>query len=685
MEYTTNSDVLSADSDVTLLLAGRATQSSSRTEERRLDAQTLKKPGAAKSEPKTWSNDEANALYMIDRWGGGYFDVNDRGLITVAPLQESGKKIPILQVLEEAREQGLQAPMLIRFQDLLRHRVETLNSAFNRAIEENRFEGKYRGVFPIKVNQLREVVEEILDAGRPYNFGIEVGSKPEIFAGLAVHTDNDSLIVCNGYKDATFIRMAMIGRKLGKKMILIAEKLSEVREIVKIASEMNVEPWIGIRVRLLSKGAGKWATSGGEHAKFGLSTSEILEAISILDQASMRGSLKLLHFHIGSQIPDILTIKRAVREAARYYAKLYKMGHQLEYLDVGGGLAIDYDGSRSTFHSSMNYTIQEYANDIIYNIMDICDEEKVPHPHVVSESGRAIVAHHSVLVVEAFGSIEKTPERSLSLPTRDHKLIRELLETNRNLSADNLNEAWHDLIQLKEQAQNMFEVGLLNLEVKAAVESLFWQIAESIQKIASQQEGLQLPEDVGTLALELADQHICNFSVFQSLLDHWALGQLFPIVPIHRLNERPTSESTLVDITCDSDGKVSKFIDLNDVRETLPLHDIRDGEPYYLGIFLTGAYQDIMGDIHNLFGRVNEVHVFLDDDEETGFYIEETIPGNTIAEVLAMTQYDTNDLAKKMKAQIDAAIKLDVLRPNEGMRLLADYERGLKDQTYLSL
>lgn len=650
-----------------------------------MDAQTLKKPGTAKPEPKPWSNDEAKSLYMIDRWGGGYFDVNDRGLITVAPLQESGKKIPILQVLEEARDQGLQAPMLIRFQDLLRHRVETLNSAFNRAIEENRFEGKYRGVFPIKVNQLREVVEEILDAGRPYNFGIEVGSKPEIFAGLAVHTDNDSLIVCNGYKDATFIRMAMIGRKLGKKMILIAEKLSEVREIVKIATEMNVEPWIGIRVRLLSKGAGKWATSGGEHAKFGLSTSEILEAISILDQAGMRSSLKLLHFHIGSQIPDILTIKRAVREAARYYAKLYKMGHQLEYLDVGGGLAIDYDGSRSTFHSSMNYTIQEYANDIIYNIMDICDEEKVPHPNVVSESGRAIVAHHSVLVVEAFGSIEKTPERSLSLPTRDHKLIRELLETNRNLSADNLNEAWHDLIQLKEQAQNMFEVGLLNLEVKAAVESLFWQIAESIQKMAAQQEGLQLPEDVGTLALELADQHICNFSVFQSLLDHWALGQLFPIVPIHRLDERPTSESTLVDITCDSDGKVSKFIDLNDVRETLPLHDIRDGEPYYLGIFLTGAYQDIMGDIHNLFGRVNEVHVFLDDDEETGFYIEETIPGNTIAEVLAMTQYDTNDLAKKMKAQIDAAIKRDVLRPNEGMRLLADYERGLKDQTYLSL
>jgi len=634
---------------------------------------------------REWSVEDSSALYMIDRWGGGYFDVNSSGDLTVSPLQEGGRAIPIIDALREAQVLGLATPTLIRFQDLLRHRVEMLNNAFSRAIADNNYRGSYRGVFPIKVNQLREVVEEILDAGRPYNYGLEVGSKPEIYAGLAVHQDPESLIVCNGYKDAAYIRMAMLGRKLGKKVILIAEKLSEIRAITKIAAEMNVEPLIGMRVRLLSKGAGKWATSGGEHAKFGLSTAEILEAIEMLREAKMESAFKLLHFHIGSQIPDILTIKRAVREAAMYYAKLFKSGHPLEYLDVGGGLAIDYDGSRSTFHSSMNYTVEEYATDIVYNIMDICDEERVPHPNIVSESGRAIVAHHSVLVVQAFGSIEKTPLEPRTIRAADHKLVREILEIDQSLTQDGVTEAWHDLVQIKEQAQTMFELGLLGLDVKARLENLFWEVAERIQRIVSRMDASEVPEDLKNLNIELADQHICNFSVFQSLLDHWALGQLFPIVPIHRLNERPQLESTLVDITCDSDGKVSKYIDLNDVRETLPLHDLRNGQPYYLGVFLTGAYQDIMGDIHNLFGRVNEVHVFLDEDEESGFYIEEEIPGQSIGEVLAMTQYDWRDLEKRMKAQIDAAIKQDRLKPNEGMRLLQDYERGLKDQTYLTL
>ena len=635
-------------------------------------------------EARDWSVDDASSLYMIDRWGGGYFGVNGDGKLTVAPLQEAGVAIPIVDVLKEAQALNLATPILIRFQDLLRHRVETLNNSFNRAIAEHNYQGTYRGVFPIKVNQLREVVEEILDAGRPFNYGLEVGSKPEIFAGLAVHSDPESLIVCNGYKDATFIRMAMIGRKLGKKIILIAEKLSEIRQIAKIAAEMNVEPWIGMRVRLLSKGAGKWATSGGEHAKFGLSTAEILEAIEILREANMESAFKLLHFHIGSQIPDILTIKRAVREAAMYYAKLYRTGHRLEYLDVGGGLAIDYDGSRSTFHSSMNYSVEEYANDIVYNIMDVCDDEKVPHPNIVSESGRAIVAHHSVLVVQAFGAIEKTPIEPKAVRSSDHKLVRELLEIDQGLTESRIVEAWHDLVQIKEQSQNMFELGLLDLDVKARVENLFWEVAERIERLIRTMDPSEVPEDLRNLQIELADQHICNFSVFQSLLDHWALGQLFPIVPIHRLHEKPQLESTLVDITCDSDGKVSKYIDLNDVRETLPLHEIRQ-EPYYLGVFLTGAYQDIMGDIHNLFGRVNEVHVFLDPDEESGFYIEEEIPGQSIGEVLAMTQYDWRDMEKRMKTQIDAAIKQDRLKPTEGMRLLQDYERGLKDQTYLTL
>jgi arginine decarboxylase len=527
-------------------------------------------------------------------------------------------------------------------------------------------------------------VEEILEAGRTFHFGIEVGSKPEIFAGLSVHTDPEALIVCNGYKDENFVRTALIGRKLGKKVILVAEKLSEVRMIARVAKEMNVEPLIGLRVRLVTEGAGKWATSGGEHAKFGLSTAEILAAVGILNEAGMSSAFKLLHFHIGSQVPDILIIKRAVREATRYYAKLRKMGQRVEYIDVGGGLGIDYDGSRSTFHSSMNYSVEEYARDIVHNIADICDEERVPHPSIVSESGRAIVAHHSVLVVQAFGAIEKTPVVPIDIQTEEHKLIKSLLYTKETLSAANLAECWHDLLQVKEEAQKMFELGLLDLDVKARADALFWELAERMQQIAASLEPEEVPDDFGQLRNQLANQYICNFSVFQSLLDHWALGALFPIVPIHRLNERPRTESTLVDITCDSDGKVSKFIDLSDVKDTLPLHRLAGDAPYYLGIFLTGAYQDIMGDIHNLFGRVNEVHVFLDDDEECGYYIEETIAGNQILEVLDMTQYDTKDLIAKVKAQVDGAIKQDLLKPTEGMRMLADYERGLKDQTYLS-
>ena len=631
-----------------------------------------------------WTVEDAASLYMLDRWGAGYFDVSDKGEVTVAPLQTKGIALPIIDVVREAQDIKLTTPLLIRFQDLLRHRVETLNRAFTKAISEHSYRGSYRGVFPLKVNQLREVVEEILDAGRPFHHGIEVGSKPEIFAGLAVHSDPESIIICNGYKDRNFIRTALIGRKLGKKVIIVAEKVSEVQLITEIAKELGVEPWIGLRVRLLSKGAGKWATSGGEHAKFGLSTAEILEAIEIMEHAGMASSFKLLHFHIGSQIPDILTIKRAVREAAMYYAKLYKSGHRLEYVDVGGGLAIDYDGSRSTFHSSMNYSVEEYASDIVYNIMDVCDDEKVPHPNIVSESGRATVAHHSVLVVQAFGAIEKTPLEPREIRARDHKLVRELIDIDQSLKPDTVQSSWHDLQQIKEQVQTMFELGLLDLDVKARVESLYWQTAERMQSIVNGMDPEEVPEEVRDLKIELADQHICNFSVFQSLLDHWALGQLFPILPIHRLDERPKLESTLVDITCDSDGKVSKYIDFNDVRETLPLHEIKPDQPYYLGIFLTGAYQDIMGDIHNLFGRVNEVHVFLDPDEESGFYIEEEIPGQPIGEVLAMTQWDWRDLEKRMKQQIDVAIKQDRVRPNEGMRLLQDFERGLKDQTYLT-
>jgi arginine decarboxylase len=632
---------------------------------------------------ETWDIPSAIALYNIDRWGTGYFTINGSGNVQVMPTQAYGQAIDLMDVISEARDRGMAFPLLIRFQDLLRHRVETINRAFQSAIAEANFQNVYKGVFPIKVNQLREVVEEIMEAGRPFNFGLEAGSKPELIAALAVHRDPDSLIICNGYKDPTFIQNALLGRKLGKQVIMVVEKLEEVRQILQVSREMNVMPLMGLRVRLQSKGSGKWATSGGENAKFGLSTADLVAASNYLKSEGMAESLVLVHFHVGSQVTDIGVIKRAVREAARFYAKLSKMGHPMQFVDVGGGLGVDYDGSRTAFDSSMNYTLQEYARDVVYNIIDVCESEKVPHPTIVSESGRAIVAHHSVLVVEAFGSIEKgSADLALEIRETDPKLLHEMVETQKALSKQNRMEVLHDAQQIKEQCQSMFELGLLELESKAKIEIIYWQIAQSVVELC---RGMRyVPEEVKELETALGDQYLCNFSVFQSLLDHWALGQLFPIMPVHHLDQPPDRNGTLVDITCDSDGKVSKFIDLQDVKETLALHRIRPGEPYYLGFFLMGAYQDIMGDLHNLFGRVNEVHVFLDEDEDSGWYIEEVIEGSTVGSVLSMTQWDEHELIRLVKGQVDAAIKSNRLKPNEAMRLLSEYERGLKGYTYLN-
>jgi arginine decarboxylase len=631
-----------------------------------------------------WDVDAAISTYNVDGWGTGYFTVNAAGNAEVRPLQEKGGSIDILEVVNEARNRGLGFPLVIRFQDLLRHRVESVNCAFKKAIEEFGYKNHYRGVFPIKVNQLREVIEEIVDAGQEFHFGLEAGSKPELVAALAMHKDPESLIVCNGYKDRAFIRIALLGRKLGKKVIIVVEKLEELEQTIRASKEVGVEPHIGIRVRLYSKGAGKWGTSGGENAKFGLDTTSLVAASEMLKAAGLGHCFKLVHFHVGSQVPDISTIKRAVREAARYYAKLCQLGHELGYLDVGGGLGVDYDGSRSDFDSSANYSLQEYANDVIWNVMDVCDSEKVPHPAIVSEGGRAIVAHHSVLVVEAFSSIEKTaPKLKVEANEKDHKLVRDILDVKQRLKRGNRLESLHDIQQIKEEAQQTFTLGMLDLESKAKLDCVYWQLA---QQIVNMHRGLRfIPEEVKELETSLADQYICNFSVFQSLLDHWALGQLFPIMPIHRLTTPPDRNGMLVDITCDSDGKVSKFIDLQDVKDTLPLHRILPGEIYYLGVFMVGAYQDIMGDLHNLFGRVTEAHVFLDPDEELGWYIEEVIEGSTIGEVLAMTQWDKVELMRLLKTQVDSAIKGDRLKPNDAMKLLSDYERLLQEYTYLSL
>jgi arginine decarboxylase len=631
-----------------------------------------------------WDVEAAISTYNIDGWGTGYFTVNGAGNVQAMPLQEAGGSIDLLEVVNEGRARGLSFPLVVRFQDLLRHRVEAVNRAFGDAIKEFNYGGQYRGVFPIKVNQLREVIEEIVDAGQQFHFGLEAGSKPELVAALAMHKDPESLVICNGYKDPAYIRIALLGRKLGKCVIIVVEKLEELEQTIRAAKEVGVEPCIGIRVRLYSKGAGKWAPSGGENAKFGLDTTNLVAASEMLKEAGLADCLKLVHFHVGSQVPDISTIKRAVREAARYYAKLAKLGHELGYLDVGGGLGVDYDGSRSDFDSSTNYSLQEYANDVVWNIADVCDSEGVAHPAIVSESGRAIVAHHSVLVVEAFGSIEKTaPKLKVDPGERDHKLVGDILDVKQRLKRGNRRESLHDIQQIKEEAQQMFDLGLLDLESKAKIESVYWQLA---QQIVNMHRGLRyVPDEVKELETSLGDQYICNFSVFQSLLDHWALGQLFPIMPIHRLTTQPDRNGMLVDITCDSDGKVSKFIDLQDVRDTLPLHRIKPGEMYYLGVFMVGAYQDIMGDLHNLFGRVTEVHVFLDPDEESGWYIEEVIEGSTIGEVLAMTQWDKVELMRLLKSQVDAAIKTDFLKPNDAMKLLSDYERLLQEYTYLSL
>ena len=637
--------------------------------------------------PPPWDIESARALYNIRRWGARYFDINEAGHVVAMPLREAGSVVDITDVIEEAKGRGLQFPVLIRFQDILRHRVEALNQAFAASIKEFNYQNVYRGVFPIKVNQLREVVEEILDAGRPFRFGLEVGSKPELFAGLAMQSQEGSLIICNGYKDTQFIRMALMGIKLGKTVILVVEKLEELKQIIAVSRQMGVEPLLGIRVRLSSKGAGRWAESGGDNAKFGLSTAELLMATEMLRAEKMAHCFKLLHFHIGSQVPDILFIKKAVQEATRFYAKLFKMGFAIESLDVGGGLGVDYDGSRSASDSSTNYSMREYTNDMVFYIAEVCNQEKVPHPQIVSESGRALVAHHSVLVVEIFGAIEKMRAGS-QVPEGEyqHALVRDLLDIRKNIAQLHKLEAYHDALDRREEAQNMFALGLLDLPDKAKIESLYWDICRQV--VQSFQGQPHVPEEIRKLEESLGDQFLCNFSVFQSLLDHWALGQLFPIMPLSRLNEAPTREGTLVDITCDSDGQVNKFIDIADVRDTLALHALRANgngpEPYYLGFFLMGAYQDIMGDLHNLFGRVNEVHVFLDPDEPSGYYVEEIIEGTTVVQALTSVQYDDHELKRQMKMQVDEAIKSDRLKPSEGMRLLDDFERGLQDYTYLT-
>lgn len=628
-----------------------------------------------------WTIASSEKYYGLKNWGKGHFKIDEEGFLKVHPLKDSNG-IRIFDIIQEAKSKGYDLPLTIRIQDLLQTRVKELNETFRDAIEQEAYSGSYRGVFPIKVNQMREVLEEILEAGEAYNYGLECGSKPELMIALAHHKNLNSLIVCNGYKDDAFIRLALYGNRIGKSVFLVVEQLSEIQRIIRISKELAIQPKIGFRIKLSTVGEGKWARSSGEEAKFGLTSPEIVDAAESLKEAGLADCLELIHFHIGSQVPNIQTIKRATVEATRYYCELAAMGFPMKYLDVGGGLGVDYDGSMSNFESSMNYTLKEYARDVIYNIQAICSEAAVACPDIISESGRSVVASHSILVSEVCDRISKNSIAPKVRKENQALIIENFISILENDYHGAPLERYHDAVQKKEEADNLFNLGYLNLKDKGLADAIFWKICQDVV-LFYQEEKIQ-PEEMDVLKAMMADQYVCNFSVFQSLIDHWACDQLFPIAPIHRLNERPTVNTTLVDITCDSEGRIASFVDSEDERSLLRLHEIKKEESYFLGFFLMGAYQDIMGDLHNLFGRVNEVHVFLEDDEEDGFYIEDSIPGFSVNEVLKLTQYDGQMLSRKLKKQIDRATKEDLIKPREGTRILDEYLQILKSQTYLN-
>ena len=628
-----------------------------------------------------WTIASSEKYYGLKNWGKGHFKIDEEGFLKVHPLQDSNG-IRIFDIIQEAKSKGYDLPLTIRIQDLLQTRVKELNETFRDAIEQEAYSGSYRGVFPIKVNQMREVLEEILEAGEAYNYGLECGSKPELMIALAHHKNLNSLIVCNGYKDDAFIRLALYGNRIGKSVFLVVEQLSEIQRIIRISKELAIQPKIGFRIKLSTVGEGKWARSSGGEAKFGLTSPEIVDAAESLKEAGLADCLELIHFHIGSQVPNIQTIKRATVEATRYYCELAAMGFPMKYLDVGGGLGVDYDGSMSNFESSMNYTLKEYARDVIYNIQAICSEAAVACPDIISESGRSVVASHSILVSEVCDRISKNSIAPKVRKENQALIIENFISILENDYHGAPLERYHDAVQKKEEADNLFNLGYLNLKDKGLADAIFWKICQDVV-LFYQEEKIQ-PEEMDVLKAMMADQYGCNFSVFQSLIDHWACDQLFPIAPIHRLNERPTVNTTLVDITCDSEGRIASFVDSEDERSLLRLHEIKKEESYFLGFFLMGAYQDIMGDLHNLFGRVNEVHVFLEDDEEDGFYIEDSIPGFSVNEVLKLTQYDGLMLSRKLKKQIDRATKEDLIKPREGTRILDEYLQILKSQTYLN-
>jgi arginine decarboxylase len=629
-----------------------------------------------------WTKEDADGVYHISRWGDGYFDISDEGHLCVLPERTAdGPRIDIADVLDEIKVQGLEFPVVVRFGDILRSAVRTLNETFREIIEEAEYQGRYIGVYPIKVNQMREVIEEILDAGAPYDYGVEAGSKPELLAALAMNDSLETLTVLNGFKDEDYLRLALLGRTLGRKVIVVVEQAYELRTLLRLAREMDVEPLIGVRAKMSAEGSGKWCDSGGEKAKFGLTIAEILQVVATLKEEGRLDCLKLFHFHIGSQVTDIKTIKEAVREGARIYAKIAQLGAPLEYFDVGGGLGIDYDGSQSTTNSSANYKVRDYAADVVYITKEICDAEQVAHPNIVSESGRAVTARHSCVITNVIDTIETAYTDYDTDGTNANVMITNMREVLELLTRENVQEMYNDALDIKREGLNAFRLGILGLEQRAVIETLFWRISKAIAVMLPDMKFI--PDNLYDIDEAVALQYLCNFSVFQSAPDSWAIGQLLPVVPIKKLNVRPEAFGTIVDITCDSDGKISDFIDINETKSLLPLHALTQGEEYYIGLFLTGAYQDVIGDFHNLFGRLNEVHVFCDDDDPTNFYVEEVIRGSASESVLAAMQYNPAAMANTIKKHVDRRVAEGAINPRGGVRLVDFYEECLKAYTYL--
>lgn len=628
---------------------------------------------------KKWTIEDSQELYNISGWGTSYFGINGKGDVYVTPCKDN-TQIDLRDVMDELALRDVTPPVLLRFPDILDNRIEKTSSCFEKARKEYGFKAENFIIYPIKVNQMQPVVEEIISHGRKFNLGLEAGSKPELHAVIAVQCQSDSLIVCNGYKDQSYIELALLAQKMGKRIFIVVEKLNEIDLIARAAKKLNVKPNLGIRIKLASSGSGKWAESGGDASKFGLTSSELLQALETLDDKGLHDCLHLIHFHIGSQITKIRRIQTALNEAAQYYVNLRRMGYGVDFVDCGGGLGVDYDGTRSSnSESSVNYSIQEYVNDCVYTFVDAADKNGIPHPNIITESGRSLSAHHSVLVIDVLETAS-LPEMSEEFEAKetDHQLVKDLYDIWDNINSRSMLEDWHDAEQIREEALDLFAHGLVDLRTRAEIESMYWSVCREINTIA---KGLKhVPEELRNMDKLLADKYFCNFSLFQSLPDSWAIDQLFPIVPIQRLDERPTRNATLQDITCDSDGKIANFVTNRHISHVLPVHTLRKNEPYYLGVFLVGAYQEILGDMHNLFGDTNAVHVSVKDGK---YHIDQIFDGETVEEVLDYVQYNPKKLVRQLEIWVTKSVKQGKISLEEGKEFLSNYRSGLYGYTYL--